>query len=273
MMSTKDWTKLASPTKKIERMEAFFAQHGFAPHRHDTYALGITLAGVHSFHYRSAIRHSLPGNAVVLHPDELHDGQAGTEEGFHYKILYIKPEIIQQVLGGHSLPFAPDGISTDSRVVSAIAGFLKNLDNALEDLEEDDGIYDIAHALNEVFGKRTHRKKLNYNAAERAREFMLDTSSEVISMGRLEEVAGTDRWSLSRDFRALFGTSPYRYLTLRRLDKAKGMIRSGLPLVDVATACGFSDQSHMTHHFSKAFGVSPRRWTTLMLHGADAKNK
>ena len=94
---------------------------------------------------------------------------------------------------------------------------------------------------------------------------MLDAAGEVVTMDRLEQVSETDRWSLSRDFRALFGTSPYRYLTLRRLDKAKAMINTGMALVDVAAACGFADQSHMTHHFSKTYGLPPGRWADLML--------
>ncbi|MDC0661371.1 helix-turn-helix domain-containing protein [Marinobacter sp. SS21] len=246
-------------------MEAFFASHGFTPHKHDTYALGITLNGVHSFSYRKSMRHSLPGNAVVIHPDELHDGEAGTEEGFHYKILYVSPEVIQQVLGGKPLPFIPGGISSDPRIVSAISNMLIHLDGPLDSLEEDDGIYEIAQALSDVSGQKARRKKLNYKAAELARQFMLDASNEAVTLDRLELAAETDRWSLSRDFRALFGTSPYRYLTLRRLDKAKSMISAGMALVDVAAACGFTDQSHLTHQFSKTYGLPPGRWADLML--------
>ena len=46
---------------------------GYGLHRHDTYAIGCTLAGVQSFHYRRGLRHSLPGGVLVLHPDEAHD--------------------------------------------------------------------------------------------------------------------------------------------------------------------------------------------------------
>ncbi len=265
MKYTKDWTKVSHPTEKIERMEAFFSSYGFSPHRHDTYALGITLNGVHNFSYQKSMRHSMPGNAVVIHPDELHDGEAGTEAGFHYKILYIQPEIIQQVLGGKPLPFIPGGISSDQRIVSAISNMLSSLDFQLDSLEEEDGIYDIAQALNGASREKAQRKKLNYKAAELAREFMLDASSTAVTMDHLEQVSGTDRWRLSRDFRVLFGTSPYRYLSLRRLDKAKSMITTGMALVDVAAACGFTDQSHMTHQFSKAYGLPPGRWAELML--------
>ncbi|MBY6207820.1 MULTISPECIES: AraC family transcriptional regulator [Halomonas] len=265
MKRTKDWTKVSKPTAKIERMEAFFSSHGFTPHRHDTYALGVTLSGIHRFSYCKSMRYSMPGNAVVIHPDELHDGEAGTDEGFHYKILYISPETIQQVLEGKPLPFILGGVSSDPRIVSAISSMLNNLDAQLDSLEEDDGIYDIVWALNDISGKKTQRKKLNYRAANLARQFMLEASAEDVTMERLEHVSETDRWSLSRDFRALFGTSPYRFVTLRRLDRARSMISDGMALVDVAAACGFTDQSHMTHHFSKAYGLPPGRWADLIL--------
>ena len=45
----------------------------------------VPLAGVQSFQYYNTKRHCLPGKTIVLHPDELHDGEAGTEAGFHYR--------------------------------------------------------------------------------------------------------------------------------------------------------------------------------------------
>src|SRR5260370_6544211 len=66
----------------IERPEARFLGRAFAPHRHDTYAIGITLWGVQTFSYRGMLRRCLPGQCHVLHPDELHDGAAGSDAGF-----------------------------------------------------------------------------------------------------------------------------------------------------------------------------------------------
>ena len=42
----------------------------------------ITIAGVQAFRYRGAGRQSLPGEVFVLHPDETHDGRAGTQPAF-----------------------------------------------------------------------------------------------------------------------------------------------------------------------------------------------
>jgi AraC-like DNA-binding protein len=65
---------------------------------------------------------------------------------------------------------------------------------------------------------------------------------------------------LSHDFRTFYGTSPYRYLTMRRLDAARHMLLTGASLAHAAASAGFADQSHMTRHFSRTFGLTPGRW-------------
>jgi hypothetical protein len=65
---------------------------------------------VQRFWYRGTRRTCLPGQLHVLHPDEIHDGGAGTDEGFGYRILYIAPELIREALDGGALPFVADPV-------------------------------------------------------------------------------------------------------------------------------------------------------------------
>lgn len=260
----RDWLLHSHSPSKVQRIEAYFSGHGYEPHRHDTYAIGRTLAGVQSFRYRRAMRHSLPGGTLVLHPDELHDGMAGTEAGFHYRMLYIDPLLIQQVLAGKPLPFIAGGLSDDIRLRRATESFLQAMEYSLESLEEDDAIYDLAHALAAVAGKQRGRRTFDYPAAERARAYIHERNGASVTLEELEQISGRDRWSLSRDFRALFGTSPYRYVTLRRLDRCRELLRHGTGLADAALAAGFFDQSHMTRHFVRGFGLSPARWLSIL---------
>ncbi|MFI8740779.1 AraC family transcriptional regulator [Stutzerimonas zhaodongensis] len=259
-----DWLERAAPSTKMERIEAYFRGHGYTPHRHDTYAIGRTLAGVQSFHYRQSMRHSLPGGTIVLHPDEIHDGEAGTNAGFRYRILYIEPSLIQDVLGGEPLPFIVGGLSHDPRLLAATSRLLHSLDTALDPLEEDDAIYDLAQALKVAGGKPHGRKAVDYVAAERARTFIHDALDQSITLDDLVQASGRDRWSLSRDFRALYGTSPYRYITQRRLAEARYRLLAGQSLTDAALESGFFDQSHMTRLFTQAFGISPARWLRML---------
>lgn len=259
-----DWVIRTEAPSGIERIEAWFGGHGYDPHRHDTYSIGRTLTGVQSFHYRGALCHGLPGNTLVLHPDELHDGMAGTAAGFGYRMAYIDPALIQQVLGGEPLPYIAGGLSSDPRLYRASEVFVQALDHPLEPLQEQDALFDLASALRSVAGRPRGRQRLDYRAAERARAFMLEHVGEGITLEMLEQASGRERWSLSRDFRALYGTSPYRFVTLRRLDRVRGLMLAGFALVDAALAAGFHDQSHMTRHFSQCFGVAPARWLARM---------
>src|SRR5260370_41107552 len=107
-----DWIRIASSCRGFERIEPFFSGHAFDPHRHDTYAIGFTTHGVQSFRYRGTAEHSVAGQVFVLHPDETHDGHAGTSAGFRYRILYIEPGAIRDALGkARPLPFVREAVS------------------------------------------------------------------------------------------------------------------------------------------------------------------
>jgi AraC-like DNA-binding protein len=179
-------------------------------------------------------------------------------------MFYIEPSLIQQVLGGKSLPFVKGGLSSDPRLFAATSALLQSMENALDPLEEEDAIYDLAQALDAAVGNRRGRRALDYTAAERARIYIHDALDQVITLDDLVQASGRDRWSLSRDFRALYGTSPYRYITQRRLAQVRRLLVAGQPLSDAALACGFFDQSHMTRQYSQAFGISPARWLKML---------
>lgn len=248
-------------------MEAFFRGYAYDPHRHDTYAFGLTLSGVQSFDYRGARRDSLGGHAIVLHPDEVHNGRSGIESGFRYRMLYVEPRLIRQAMGegGRALPFVSTAVSREPRLVAAIAHALRDLEQPLDPLAADDLVERLAQVLvaldPSAGGARSAR--IDATALEWARDYLDAHATEAVDSSRLEAVTGLDRFALARQFRAAFGTSPYNYLVMRRLERARRMLGEGASLADVAFACGFADQSHLTRHFRRAYGVTPGRWRSL----------
>ncbi len=248
----------------VDRIEARFTGVAFAPHRHDTYAIGVTLGGVQSFDYRGAARHSLPGQLVVLHPDELHDGRAGDGAAFHYRTAYVRPADLQAILGGRTLPFIKDGLSTDPRLADAVDALLADYDRPLTELEQQDALVGIAAALEAVSGGGAAIRRVNREAARAARDYIEACLDESFALQDLEHATGHDRWQLSRDFRAMFGVSPYRYLILRRLEKARALLLDGRSGAEAAAASGFADQSHLGRLFRKTYGLTPMAWRRAM---------
>jgi AraC-like DNA-binding protein len=59
--------------------------------------------------------------------------------------------------------------------------------------------------------------------------------------------------------------APHKWLLSRRIELAKEKLRDGrLPLSDVALACGFYDQSHLTRVFTRLAGTSPGAWRRVL---------
>ena len=102
-------------------------------------------------------------------------------------------------------------------------------------------------------------------ALGRARD-VLDSRLTVVRSAELERVTGLTRYELARQFRAAYGTSPYRYSLLRRLDFARDGLRHGERMVEVALAAGFADQAHFTRIFASTYGMPPGRYA--LLHAA-----
>jgi AraC-like DNA-binding protein len=272
--SPRDWLRSAPQQPGLERIEAYFTGHAYDPHRHDTYAIGFTVSGVQCFDYRGEVVRSTPGNAIVLHPDEVHNGRAGAAGGFRYRMLYVEPRLIQAALGERGpLPFVRTAVNADARLLAALHGALDDLATTLEPLAEDQVVLALADALLSLdpsAAARPHRAACG-RAVERARSFLDAHHDRVVTAGELEAASGLDRYTLARQFRARLGTSPYRYLLMRRLDHARALLRRGHALADTAAACGFADQSHMTRCFTRAFGLSPGRWRAMQRAGGESQ--
>ena len=269
-----DWIAMAPERATrcgVQRIEARFAGHAYEPHRHDTYSFGITLSGVQSFDYRGARRDSIPGRAMVLHPDELHDGRAGTDEGFRYRMLYVEPRLVRAALDGRasSLPFIDGAVSNDPVLVGRVRAALWDLSRALEPLELDQTLLDLSEALLRLdpdaqTGQGSGSQSLtSKRAVDTARELLHARATQQVESIELEEATGMQRHELCRQFRRHLGTSPHRYLTMRRLVLARELIEAGDSLAGAAEACRFADQSHMTRAFGRAYGMAPGRWRRL----------
>ena len=248
----------------IERAEIYLSTCAFESHRHDTYAIGITTAGVQTFHYRGSRHICMPGQLHVLHPDEAHDGAAGTDGGFGYRILYIAPELVREALAGRALPFVGEPIQEPVPGARLIASLLADIDEPINELSSAEIGVAVADGLVSLSGQPDRRRAaIDTRAVELVRDYLAAHPREQTPAPTLEKIAGTDRYTITRHFRWAFGTSPDRYRTLRRLSLARAAIESGQSLARVAAEAGFADQSHMTRQFKRTYGMTPSRWMAL----------
>jgi AraC-like DNA-binding protein len=263
-----DWIRSTHEIDGVELWEAWFHGSPYHKHRHDTYAISLTETGVQAFSYRGATHLSTPGMVVVLHPDEIHDGYAGADSGFGYRQLYVEPaqifEAVRLICGrACSLPFLRDPVVTNQTLATAIRTAFQD---EHEPLALDDVVVQLAEGLideDPSCTRATSPRHLDVAAVERARDYLAAERTRVVRSWELEAITGLTRFDLARQFRAMFGTSPYRYLLMRRLEYAREQLSTKRSLAAIALEAGFADQAHFTRVFTSAFGITPGRYATL----------
>ena len=129
------WITSARPDSGVELFKAWFAGKAYRKHRHDAYAVCVTDCGVQVFDYRGSVHASTPGQVTVLYPDEIHDGRAGTSDGFGYRIVYVEPSLLAeavQVLRGRPVPLPfVEPVSTNPRLSCVIEEAFRTPPDAL----------------------------------------------------------------------------------------------------------------------------------------------
>jgi AraC family transcriptional regulator len=91
------------------------------------------------------------------------------------------------------------------------------------------------------------------------KDFIEEHLGNNLTLVSLANVAGVSAGYFSRLFRNSVGVAPHQYLLGRRLDRARNLLQTNrYSIAEIASVTGFSDQSHLTRHFKRRFGVTPR---------------
>lgn len=121
------------------------------------------------------------------------------------------------------------------------------------------GIYAMSR-YGDLKGRRPYVGGLTTWQERLAKELIETSLASGISLSTLASACGLGVSQFAHAFRRSTGKSPYRWLMQRRIDRTCDMLKTSAPLSEIALACGFADQSHMTRVFKRAMGVTPRSW-------------
>lgn len=95
----------------------------------------------------------------------------------------------------------------------------------------------------------------------RARELLEARLADPPSIREVARECGLSADYFTRAFRASTGLTPHAWLQAQRIDRARRLMRDETAsLAEVALACGFADQSHLSRVFLQHTGHTPGQW-------------
>lgn len=196
------------------------------------------------------------GMQVVVSPKALsHAGEMSNESVWDLRHLHTT---------FHSSKQVSDLMSELARVCFAA--------NAPDALNVDSLVLRLVNALKEFSDVCSRHKReaapLDSGIVGSLTEFMDAHLAEQISLESLAQLANMPSTQFLRAFRNAVGETPYQHLLRRRLEAARlSLITDESTIAEIAFACGFSSQQHLTGLFSERFGISPAAFRTQVLNG------
>lgn len=249
----------------LDLLQARYYKQNFSRHAHETFCIGVIEEGAQRF-YRTGGDHVAPkGDIILVNADDVHTGSSGMDSGWSYRAIYPHPNLLCSLSRDFnkpegSIPWFPDAVIHDPGLATQLLMVFNLL------TQEGNGLLKETLLLSSLawLTMRHGKTKTIENIFQRAetnmtklKDFMDSYPERDISLMQLADMAQLSPWHFLRQFKKTVGIPPHAYLVQARLRKSKNLLLQGVPISNVATLCGFSDQSHFHRHFKNAMGFTP----------------
>ena len=238
-----------------EVLHAHFTSHAYPLHTHDTWTLLVVDAGAVQYDLDRHEHAALRSRVTLLPPHVPHDGRSVTVDGFRKRVVYLDADTLDVRRTGRAVDhpgWEDDPLRREVHLLHAA------LDHPGDEFEAENRLALVTQRLTaHLDGLPEPALRSDPGLATRLQDLLDANVVEGVSLARAADVLGAHPTHLVRAFRREKGIPPHRYLTGRRLDRARHLLLAGDRPSDVAVEVGFHDQAHLTRHFKRMLGVTP----------------
>ena len=245
----------------------------FPRHWHESFGVGVVDRGAQRSASGRGTVEAWQGQCITHNPGEVHDGVPIGGVARRWRMLDLEPAALARLLDRSDAAAlewkAP--VVQDAALRSKLHAAFSALDSwhaerpsaAMADAQvfEEALMLAVGCAM-EGSRQRAARPRTSV-PLQNVRERLVDDLMQAPKLDELARLAGTSRFALVRSFAREHGLPPMAWLQQWRLHRARECIAGGSTLADAASACGFSDQSHMTRVFRRQFGYTPGAWRAV----------
>jgi AraC family transcriptional regulator len=198
------------------------------------------------------------------------------QEDLKFMFVAVDPTLLQQlgveVLTAEEIELVPHFATLQDPL---ILGIVSSLKDELEPQSQVENLYVeqlkttlVIHLLKKYCATKlktsTFPDGLPRNKLRQILDYIhthLDTEIKLVSLAKM---VGISQYYFCQQFKNAVGITPYQYVIQQRIEKAKQMLKNqNLAICDIALACGFANQSHLTKYFRKLTGSTPKDYQQL----------
>lgn len=267
----------AATVPGMDMLHADFTTHEYAPHVHHSFVIAVTEVGGSEFKSRGRMGIADQQTLLVFNPDEPHSGRMGGSARWRYRSFYLaEPGIkhLMTALGIEQTRYFGSNIHGDQNLITRLLELHRVLDGTNESCESMQQQELFIHSFGTLFQKHAqpHRQASISAASIDARvlapvfDLLNDGFSEPLTLEQMAAAADLTQFQLIGAFNRATGLTPHRYLTQLRLRAAITHLAAGRALSEAAIASGFYDQSALTRHFKRTFGMTPLQYVRARIH-------
>ena len=264
--------RIAGPGNSgIDTLSAHYVRQCFAPHAHAEYLFGLIEAGCHAVTCKGIETRAAAGTLVTMNPGDVHSGGSFDETGWLQHMVYVEESAMNffvEDLFDRSMrkyPILEEAFRQPGAFASSFLATFRVLRHSSDPLAAQSAVLRLIEGvLTRFAGAAGPATRSAPRAVRRMTDFIEAHLGRSITLDTLASVGGLRRRHTIELFRQTYGVPPHRYLIGARVEAVKKRLRSGETPADVAAACGFADQSHMTRHFRSIVGTTPARFAEAM---------
>ncbi|WP_159500123.1 AraC family transcriptional regulator [Microbacterium sp. 18062] len=238
-----------------EVLHATFEHHAYPAHTHDSWAVLVIDEGAVAYDLDRTAHRATPATVTLLPPHVPHDGRSATPGvRFRKRVLYLDAAWLPSRAAGAAVA---SPTLRDPRATTAVDRVHSALASPADVLEAEHGIL-LLHGLAKAhLGEPAAPTTGDAPLARRLRRLLDERLTETFTLADAARILGSHPSRLMRVFSEAYGIPPHRYVTGRRIDRARRLLLDGRAPARVAAETGFYDQPHLTRHFRKVLGTTP----------------
>ena len=251
----------------LSLLRADFTTHEYPPHTHEALVVAVTEQGGSMIKSRGQVEEAHAATLFVFNPAEPHAGWMGWSERWRYRSLYLTQAALDQVasgLGIEHVPYFTRNIFLDPDLIDGFLAMHRAIEQGRDVFRERELLIDTFGRLFRRHGSggpRIGPAPRDQVVLKRVKERMRADYAEDLRLEDLAQDVGLTTFQLIGLFKRATGLAPHAYLTQVRLNIACRHLRHARPIAQVATDVGFYDQSALTKHFKRCYGITPLQFT------------